>query len=76
MCADPKTKAKFDKTNRYTDILSSLLSKFRDVFPADLPDDLPPSQEVDHLIKVLPGSNPVSKPTYRLSHSEAQEMER
>ena len=36
VCAHPKTKAEIDKSNRYADILSSLLSKFRDVFPADL----------------------------------------
>ena len=37
VCAHPKTKAKVDKSSRYADILSSLLSKFRDVFPvADL----------------------------------------
>ena len=76
MCAHPKTKAKIDKTNRYADILGSLMSEFKDVFPADLPDGLPPSREVDHSIKVLPGSKPISKPSYRLSHSKAQEVER
>ena len=73
VCAHPKTKAKIDKTKRYTDILGSLLSKFRDVFPANLPvDGLLISQEVDHSIKVLPRSKPVNKPTYRLSHSKTQ----
>lgn len=43
---------------------------FGDVFPDDLPDGLPPSREVDHPIEVIPGSKPVSKPAYRLSHSE------
>ena len=75
-CENKKTKAETEKTRRYAMILSSLLNEFRDVFPADLPDGLPPSREVDHPIEVIPGSKPVSKPAYRLSHSEAQEVER
>ena len=51
------------------------MSEFRDVFLDDLPDGLPPSREVDHLIKVAPQSKSVSKFTYRLSHFETQEVE-
>ena len=76
ICENNKTKAKTVKTHRYTTILYSLMSEFRDVFPDDLPDGLPPSREVDHPIEVLPGLKPISKPAYRLSHSEAQEVER
>ena len=75
-CENNKTKAKTEKTCRYAAILYSLMTKFRDVFPDDLPDGLPPSREVDHSIEVIPGSKPVTKPAYRLSHSEAQEVER
>ena len=42
VCAHPKTKAEIETTNRYADILGSLMSKFRDVFPANLLDGLPP----------------------------------
>ena len=52
------------------------MNEFRDVFPDDLPDGLPPSREVDHPIEVILGSKPISKPAYRLSHSEAQEVKR
>ena len=76
VCAHPKSKAKIDNTRRYADILGSLLSMFRDVFPVDLPDGLLPSQEVDNLIKVLFGLTPVSKPAYKVSHSKAHEVER
>ena len=71
-----KPRQRLKKTRRYATILSSLLSEFRDVFPDDLPDGLPPSREVDHPIEVIPGSKPVSKHAYRLSHFEAQEVER
>ena len=76
VCENKKTKAETEKTRKYAKILFSLINEFRDVFPDDLPDGLPPSREVDHPIEVVPGSKPVSKPAYRLSHSEAQEVER
>lgn len=56
VCENKKTKADTEKTHKYAAILSSLLNEFRDVFPEDLPDGLPPYREVDHLIEVLPGS--------------------
>ena len=71
VCAHPKSKAKIDKTNRYGDILDSFLIKFRVVFPDNLPNGLPPSRKIDYSIKLLPGSKPVSKPAYKLSHSKA-----
>ena len=37
---------------------------------------MPPSRDLDHNIDLLPGSKPISKPAYRLSHSEVQEVER
>ena len=48
------------------------MSKFRDVFPDNLRDGLPPSREVDHLIGVVSRSKLVSKLAYRLSHFEVQ----
>ena len=76
VCENNKTKAETEKTRKYAKILFSLMNEFRDVFPDDLPDGLPPSREVDRPIKVVPGSKSISKPAYRLSHSEAQEVER
>ena len=52
------------------------MSEFRDVFLDDLPDGVPPSRDLDHIIDLLPGSKPISKPAYRLSHSKVQEVER
>ena len=70
-----KTKKKIEKTCRYTTILYYLMSEFRDIFLDDLLDGLPPSREVDHLIKVILGLKLVTKLAYRLSHSKAQEAE-
>ena len=52
------------------------LSVFKDVFPDDLPQGLPPSREVDHKIELLPGSSPPSRPTFRLSAPELEELKK
>ncbi|KAF9408429.1 hypothetical protein BGZ76_005870, partial [Entomortierella beljakovae] len=47
--------------------MQNLLHQYRDVFPDELPLELPPSQSVDHRIEIIPGSEPPSCPTYQLS---------
>jgi len=56
--------------------LKSLLEEYKDVFPKDLPPGLPPSRTVDHKIDIIPGSEPPSKPTYRLSQPELDELKK
>lgn len=51
-----------------------LLSEFADVFPSALPSTLPPSRTVDFEIELAPGSEPPSRPTYRLSSEELAEL--
>ena len=59
-----------------TQSLHHLLHEYNDVFPHDLPKGLPPERAVRHNIDLLQGSKPISKPPYRLSASEASEVER
>ena len=75
-CKNNKTEANTERTCRYTTILYSLMSEFRDVFPNNLPNGLLQPREVDHLIEVIPRVKPATKPAYRLSHSEAHKVER
>ena len=56
--------------------LQQLLKDYSDVFPPDLPVGLPPERQVQHGIDVVQGSKPVNKPPYRLSASDASEVER
>ncbi|MCO5561094.1 hypothetical protein L7F22_014715 [Adiantum nelumboides] len=55
--------------------LAHLLTEYSDVFSSDLPRGLPPTSDVQHRIDVLSGTKPVSKSPYRLSASEAKEVE-
>ena len=59
-----------------SDDLTKVLQKYEDVFPEDLPDQLPPPRSVDHHIHLVPGSEAPSRPTYRLSYTEMQELRR
>ena len=47
---------------------------YQDVFPKSLPAGLPPERSVDHRIKLEPGAPPPSRPTYRLSHKELEDL--
>lgn len=51
-----------------------LTKEFPDVFPPELPKQIPPARDVDHRIDIVPGSAPPSKPTYRMSPRELDEL--
>ena len=51
-----------------------LLQEYKDVFPEELPEGLPPSRiQGDFQIKLKEGSSPIKKGLYRMSHAELQE---
>jgi transposase InsO family protein len=54
----------------------SVLAGYRDVFPAELPHQLPPRRDVDHRIELQPFSTPPSRPAYRLSNTELDELKK
>ena len=56
--------------------IRSLLDEFKDVFPEDLPEGLPPKRDVDHRIELVPGSTPPTRPTYRMSPPELDELKK
>jgi predicted aspartyl protease len=51
-----------------------VLSKFKDVFPNELP-GLPPERELDFTIKLKPGAEPISKTLYRMKMPELCEQQ-
>nr|GEW31673.1 putative reverse transcriptase domain-containing protein [Tanacetum cinerariifolium] len=50
-----------------------VICKFLDVFPEDLP-GLPPPQQVEFEIQLVPGAAPVARAPYRLAPSEMKEL--
>jgi hypothetical protein len=56
--------------------LDQLRSDFEEVFPDQLPACLPPRRDIDHKIDLVPGATPQSRPVYRLSPIELQELKK
>lgn len=50
--------------------------QYDDVFPKDLPKQLPPHRSIDHKIELVPGSTPPSRPVYRMSPAELDELKK
>jgi hypothetical protein len=50
-----------------------VLSKFKDVFPNELP-GLPPERELDFTIEIKPGAEPISKTLYQMKVQELCEL--
>ena len=67
--AEPSTEA--------TDVeAQKLLKRYGDVFPDDLPKGLPPKRDVDHRIELVDGAKPPSRPVYRMSPTELNELKK
>ncbi|XP_074292279.1 uncharacterized protein LOC141619159 [Silene latifolia] len=56
--------------------VQGLLEEFRDVFPDELPDGLPPLRGIEHQIDLIPGAALPNKPAYRCYPEEAKELQR
>ena len=50
-----------------------VVREFLDVFPEELP-GLPPQREIDFVIDLAPGVDPVSKAPYRMAPAELKEL--
>ncbi|KAL0042438.1 hypothetical protein WJX77_012430 [Trebouxia sp. C0004] len=53
--------------------LAEILKEYKDVFPVELPSELPPERTVFHTIPLKEGAVPPPRKMYRLSGPEKQE---
>jgi hypothetical protein len=53
---------------------ATLLAEFADVFPDQLPSELPPRRDVDHRIELTQNSPPAARGMYRMSPGELDEL--
>ena len=50
-----------------------LLCEFPDLFPEDFP-GLPPQREIEFVIELAPGAEPISRTPYRMAPAELKEL--
>jgi hypothetical protein len=66
-----------DETNKSLPSLAvSLLQEFEDVFPEEMPNELPPIRGIEHQIDFVPGAAIPNRPVYRSNPEETKELQR
>ena len=61
---------------QYSEKSKSMIDRFKDVFPDDLPKELPPKRSSDFRIQLKEGAKPVTRPPYRMSSVELSELKK
>jgi hypothetical protein len=56
--------------------ITNLLQEFKDVFPAEIPLELPPLRGIEHQIDLIPGASLPNRATYRTNSEETKEIQR
>ncbi|XP_070002046.1 uncharacterized protein [Nicotiana sylvestris] len=56
-----------------SDVVITVVREFPDVFPADQP-GMPPDRDIDFGINLVPGTQPISIPPYRMALAELKEL--
>ena len=64
------------ESSKTDDPVRSLLEEFKDVFPEDLPDGLPPKRSYDFKIILQPLASSQKRPLYKLSQLETEELQK
>ncbi|KAJ8770909.1 hypothetical protein K2173_022081 [Erythroxylum novogranatense] len=54
----------------------SLLQEYGDVFPEELPKELPPIRGIEHQIDFMPGAQIQNRPAYRANPEETKELQK
>ncbi|XP_065874792.1 uncharacterized protein [Euphorbia lathyris] len=56
--------------------ISPLLQEFKDLFPEEMPNKLPPIRGIEHQIDFVPGAQIPNRPAYRSNPEETKELQR
>jgi hypothetical protein len=56
--------------------ITNLLQEFKDVFPTEIPPELPPLRGIEHQIDLIPRATLPNRATYRTNPEETKEIQR
>jgi len=56
--------------------LTTIIKKFQDIMPDEMPHQLPPMRGVQHAVDLIPGLSLPNLPHYRMSPTENEELNR
>nr|CAE02904.3 OSJNBb0045P24.9 [Oryza sativa Japonica Group] len=56
-------------------VVTNLLQKYEDVFPAEIPPGLPPMRGIEHQIDLIPGASLPNRAAYRTNPDETKEIQ-
>ena len=62
--------------NDVPSVVTELLQQYGDVFPHELPPNLPPMQDIQHAIDLVPGAPLPNKAAYRMVPKEKEELQK
>ena len=65
-----------EQDKEYSANVRKILDDFSDLWPAELPNQLPPMRDVQHAIHLIPGASLPNLPAYRMNPTEHAELKR
>ncbi|XP_019059089.1 PREDICTED: uncharacterized protein LOC104822532 [Tarenaya hassleriana] len=65
-----------DFSSSLPSVLQDVLQEYKDVFPKDIPRELPAIRGIEHQIDFVPGASIPNKPAYRSNPEETKELRR
>ena len=65
-----------EQDKEYPANVRKILDDFSDLWPAELPNELPPMRDIQHAIDLIPGASLPNLPAYRMKPTEHAELKR
>ena len=65
-----------EQDKEYVANVHKILDDFSDLWPTELPNELPPMRDVQHAIDLIPGASLPNLPAYKMNPTEHAKLKR